>query len=64
MPIEMRSFASNLLMEKIHGYIKTICNYYNDVKGHHDIVDYLRAISVMIMTMSIVFAMIYFIFEK
>lgn len=51
-------------MEKIHGYIKTICNYYNDVKGHHDIVDYLRAIGVMIMTMIIVFAMIYFIFEK
>ncbi len=37
-------------MKKIRGYFITLVNYFNNPKGRHDILDYLRAFVIFLFT--------------
>ena len=51
-------------MKKLCGYLKSIYHYYQDPKGHHDIVDYARAGLIVLATVVVVFVAIRLICEK
>ncbi|MDF2564729.1 MAG: hypothetical protein K0Q53_1124 [Massilibacillus sp.] len=51
-------------MKNLCGYLKAIYHYYQDPKGHHDIVDYARASLIMVTTIVVVLIAIKLICEK
>ena len=45
-------------MKKIRGYFTTLANYFNNPKGRHDVLDYLRAIVIFLFT-ALCFVLLY-----
>ena len=50
-------------MGRFLGYLRTVRNYWNDNKGHHDIVDYSRALIIMLLSMAAAYYLLYWEFS-
>ena len=50
-------------MDRFLGYLRTVRNYWNDNKGHHDIVDYSRALIIMLLSIAAAYYLFYWEFS-